>query len=222
MEFLKSLFESGAITWEQFSAAVSEKGYKVADLATGNYVAKKKYEDDLKAKEDSISDLNVQLSTRDADMTNLKKQLGEGGKDSETKISELTSQISKMQEEYEAVKTEYSSKLESQSYEFAVREFANGKKFTSNAAKRDFINSLISENLKMKDNTILGAEDFVKTYSTEDPDAFIVEVPGEQNDSGTVETKPKFVQPTPPQPAPSENAFIEALNFSGVRPKNTN
>ena len=38
MEFLKALFENGALTWEQFSEAVNAKGYKVADLSTGNYV----------------------------------------------------------------------------------------------------------------------------------------------------------------------------------------
>ena len=77
---LKKLFESGALTYEQFSAAVSNAGYKLADLSTGNYVSKKKYEDELQAKDATIEDLNNQITTRDTDITNLKTQLEDGSK----------------------------------------------------------------------------------------------------------------------------------------------
>ena len=49
MEFLKALFENGALTWEQFSEAVNAKGYKIADLSAGNYVSKQKYDNDIAA-----------------------------------------------------------------------------------------------------------------------------------------------------------------------------
>lgn len=215
MDFLKALFESGALTWEQFSEAVNQKGYKVVDLSTGNYVAKKKYEDELKSKDDSIAQLNTQIGTRDTDIADLKKKLEDGGKDNATKVKELSDQIAKLQGDYETAKNDYEGKLKQQSYEFAVKEFANGKKFSSNAAKRDFINEMLGKNLVLENNVIMGAEDFAKSYAEANADAFIVDTPP------TTEPKPTFVTPaTPKTPPAEENAFLNAFNFAGVRPKN--
>ena len=218
MDFLKALFESGALTWEEFTAKVNEKGFKIADLSKGNYVAKKKYEDDLNAKDTTITDLNSQIATRDTDIAGLKKQLEDGSKDSETKVSELTSQVTKLQSDYEAAKNDYEAKLQKQTYEFAVREFASGQKFSSNAAKRDFINEMISAELKMQDKEILGATDFVDKYKKTNSDAFVVEDPKQDQptpDPNQVGSKPFFVQPTPPAPTPDANPFN--FGFAGVR-----
>ena len=40
MEFLKSLFEKGALTWEQFQQAAKDAGYEVVNAAGGAYVPK--------------------------------------------------------------------------------------------------------------------------------------------------------------------------------------
>ena len=213
MDFLKSLFESGALTWEEFSKAVNEKGFKLADLATGKYVSKSKYDDDLAAKDTAITDLNGQIATRDTDLAELRTKLESEGTDNKTKVAELTSQISKLQGDYDTVKTDYEGRLQKQSYEFAVREFANEKKFTSNAAKRDFISEMIKANLEVKDNQLQKADDFVAEYIKANADALVVEAPAPEP------PKPTFVNPTNPTPAPEENAFINAFQFAGVRPK---
>ena len=100
MDFLKDLYGSEALTFEQLSAKVTEKGLKLADLSTGNYVAKKKYEDELSAKETSINDLQEQLKTRDKDLKSLQSQLSDGNKDNETKIADLTQQVSQLQNDF--------------------------------------------------------------------------------------------------------------------------
>lgn len=210
MEFLKALFEAGALTWEQFSSAVTEKGYKIADLSTGNYVSKRKFDDEIQTRDTTITELNSQIATRDTDISNLKTQLADGGKDNETKIADLTAQITALQGNYETQKNEYEQKLSSQQYEFAVRDFAGTKKFSSNAAKRDFINEMISANLTMKDKQIMGAEDFVTKYQESNSDAFAVEAPP----TPEPESKPTFIQPTPPQPEPDSNPFN--FNFQGI------
>lgn len=46
MEFLKELFTQ-PLSFEEFSKLVSEKGYKLADLSKGDYVAKGKLTEDL-------------------------------------------------------------------------------------------------------------------------------------------------------------------------------
>ena len=71
MEFLKVLFGNGALTWEQFEAAVKDKGFNLADLATGDYVNKHKYE----TLEAANKSLTADIKTRDSDISKLQKQL---------------------------------------------------------------------------------------------------------------------------------------------------
>lgn len=217
MEFLKALFEGGPLTWEEFSAKVAEKGFKVADLSKGNYVAKKKYEDDLATKETAIEELNTQLKGRDGDIANLKKQLEDGSKDNETKISDLTAQLGKLQGDYDTARKDFEGKLSKQAYEFAVKEFAAGKKFTSNAAKRDFINEMLSAELEMKDDKIEGADDFASKYKEANTDAFVVEPADGYTPDNNLggEDKPFFVKPTPPTPKDDTNGFN--FGFHSVR-----
>ena len=94
--------------------------------------------------------------------------------------------------------------------------FANNKKFSSNAAKRDFIKEMTSANLTMQNDVIMGADDFANNYMKNNSDAFVVEQPNEPDN------KPSFVMPTVPTPNPgNDNAFIQAFNFTGVRPHDT-
>ena len=212
MDFLKDLFGEEALTWEQFSEAVTSKGFKVADLSKGNYVSKKKFDDEIKTRDTTISELNSTISVRDNDIEDLKQKLETGGQDNETKVKELLTQISTLQSQYESDKSELETKLSKQAYEFAVRDFANGQKFTSTAAKRDFEREMISADLKMKDNSIIGANDFVTSYKEKNADAFVTAEP-----EPTPEPKPTFIQPTPPTPQPSDNPFDALFNFNGVR-----
>ena len=212
MDFLKELFGEEALTWEQFSEAVTSKGFKVADLSKGNYVSKKKFDDEIKTRDTTISELNSTISVRDNDIEDLKQKLETGGQDNETKVKELLTQISTLQSQYESDKSELETKLSKQAYEFAVRDFANSQKFTSTAAKRDFEREMISAELKMKDNSIIGANDFVTSYKEKNADAFVTAEP-----EPTPEPKPTFIQPTPPTPTPSDNPFDAVFNFNGVR-----
>ena len=215
MEFLKSLFESGALTWEQFSEAVNQKEFKICDLSKGNYVAKKKYEDDLATRDTTITELNGQISTRDTDLANLKKQLEDDNTDNSQKITNLQNELTKLQGTYDTTKTEYENKLKAQKYEFAVKEFANGKKFSSNAAKRDFIKEMLGANLVLDKDTIMGADDFTSKYKEANSDAFVVEEPKPPTPS---DPKPNFITPpTPPTPS-NDNPFSDMFNFVGVRP----
>ena len=54
MEFLKALFEAGALTWEQFSEAVKKAGFEVVNAAGGAYVPKA----DLDAKQQELDTAN--------------------------------------------------------------------------------------------------------------------------------------------------------------------
>lgn len=212
---IKELFEkaeNGTLNYEQFQEAAKVANANFFDLSEGNYVDKRKYENDIQARDAQISNLNETISTRDTDLATLKTQLETAGTDSK-KLKELNTQLAALQTQYDTDTKEFQAKLVKQAYEFAVKDFASTKKFTSNAAKRDFINSMISKNLTMENDKIMGAEDFVKTYSVENADAFVVEAP---KVTETPKPQPQFVSPTATPPASgSENAF--AFSFTGVR-----
>lgn len=57
MEFLKALFEAGALTWEQFSEAVKKAGFEVVNAAGGAYVPKA----DLDAKQQELDTANTTI-----------------------------------------------------------------------------------------------------------------------------------------------------------------
>ena len=47
-EDLKELFGENSLSYDDFSKAVEEKGMKLANLSAGGYIAKTKYDDDVK------------------------------------------------------------------------------------------------------------------------------------------------------------------------------
>lgn len=208
--------ENGMLTYEQFTAKAT--GAKFVDLTEGNYVSKQKYNDDLASRDTRITEMTNTISTRDTDLRALKKQLEEASTGDVEKINSITADLTNLQAKYRNDTKALQEKLDKQAYEFAVRDFSNSKKFSSNAAKRDFERSLIAKNLQMENGKILGAEDFVTAYSQENADAFVVETP-----PAPETPKPMFVAPlqnaTPP--TDSTSGFANAFHFAGVRPKPT-
>ena len=210
MELLKALFAEGALDWEQFSAKVKEAGYKLADLSKGEYVSTAKYNDELNAKDTQINNLTEQITKRDADLQTLNDSLSKL-KDNEGEATALREQLTKLQEDYATAKTDYEQKLNTAKYEYAVKDFANNQHFTSAAAKRDFIRSMVSSNLQMDNDKILGATDYLDKYKKDNADSFKVE----ESDK-----KPKFVDKTTGQQGvENKNPFLDAMNFTPIRPK---
>lgn len=223
MKDFKELFdtEDGTLTYEQFVAALKENDVKLVDLNEGNYVSKAKFESELEARAKEIEALNGTVSTRDTDLEALKKQLEEAGTDA-TKLSELTTQFETLKGKYDSDTKAYKDQLKKQAYEFAVKEFASNQKFSSQAAKRDFIQSMIAKDLKMEGDTILGADDFVKAYTENNADAFITEMDYGNDDDYEEPARPQFVSSTPgaedmhtPDPT---GGFLSAMHFTPVRP----
>lgn len=230
---IKEIFEAaegGMLTYEQFQEAA--KDAKFVDLNTGEYVSKKKYEDELSSKDGVIEKLNSTISSRNKDLESLKTQLSEAGADSE-KLEGLTKEISDLQGRYDTEVKNYKAQLKQQAYEFAVKDFANSKEFSSAAAKRDFISTMIAQELKMDGDAILGAEDFVTKYQTDNADAFVQvqQAQAEPEPSTPAESQeptkvPMFVASTQGADTNSggnDNPFINAFHFTNfVRPPENN
>lgn len=194
MDFLKELFdkaENGTMSYEQFAEAVKTSGVKLANLATGDYVSKKKYEDDLSGKDSIIADLNATIDTRNTDLKSLQEKLDKAGTDS-AMIENLSGELSEMRTKYDNATKEYTDKLNKQAYEFAVKEFAGEQSFSSNAAKRDFINSMLAKSLPMENGNIMGAKDYMAEYAKNNSDAFVVA----KDEAKPAENLPKFAGAT--------------------------
>lgn len=184
--------ENGTLTYAQFEELT--KDAKFADLSTGEYVSKRKYDDELASKDNQINTLNGTIKDRDKDLEALKTQLADAGTDAE-KLTILNSDLEKLQGKYDADVKAYKEQLKKQAYEFAVKEYANTKEFSSSAAKRDFIGQLKGAELKMDGDKILGADDFLAKYAEENAEAFVKQA--DPTPAPTSEPqKPTFVQPT--------------------------
>jgi len=216
---IKEIFEKSQepLTYEKFEELMKESGAKFADLSEGNYVSKDKFDNEVAGKDSQITSLNDTIKARDKDLKDLKNQLKEAGTDAQ-KLTELETQLGNLQTQYKQDTDNYKTQLSKQAYEFAVKDFANGKKFSSNAAKRDFISSMIAKGLQMEGDKILGADDFVTTYSADNADAFVVE----KKDPEPTDPKPQFSNPVNPNtqtPPQNDNPF--GFNFIGVRQRPT-
>lgn len=220
---IKDIFEKaegGTLTYAQFESAVKAGNGKFVDLSEGNYVSKQKYDSELASKDSTIDQLNGTISQRDTDLANLKTQLSNAGTDA-NKLSALQTDFDNLQNKYATDVKEYQAKLDRQQYEFAVREFAGTKKFTSNAAKRDFTTAMIGANLTMKGEKIIGADDFVTSYSEENADAFVTDdkQPEPTPQPTPAPAKPTFVQPTGGgTPTPTDHKLF-GFDFTTIRKK---
>lgn len=213
--FEKSTNEDGSLTYEQFEALAKENGLKFADLSSGKYVSKSKYDDDIKAVNQQVESLNSQIgtlnetiTTRDGDLEALKKQLEQAGED-KTKLDALSASMTDLQAKYEADIKAREDKLRQQSYEFAVKEYANTQKFTSKAAKRDFIKAMIDKNLQMEGDKLIGGDDFRAVYAQENDDAFYVEKEPEPTPEPTPAPEPT---PEPTEPATPIPTFVASTS----------
>lgn len=175
MNVIEEIFnksETGTLTFEQFKEL--SDGMKFADISKGDYVSKSKFDSEISNKEEQIKQLNSTISARDTDLAELQKKLEAAGNDA-TKLAELNTNLTDLQNRYDEEVKNYRAQLESQRYEFAVNNLANTKKFTSGAAKRDFIHSLMDSKLTMEGENIVGIDDFITKYLTDNADAFVVE-----------------------------------------------
>lgn len=160
MEFLKALFEAGALTFEQFVEAVTKAGIKLANLADGGYVDKQKLEDkvaEIRAMKVQLEDANKAIeASKELDVEGIKKQ-----------ADEWKQKFEQAQEDAKKA-----------TYAMQVRAVVEKENFSSAAAKKAFLADLLAKELSIEGETLLGYTDFKKAYTETDPTAFAQETQG--------------------------------------------
>nr|DAT76547.1 MAG TPA: minor structural protein [Caudoviricetes sp.] len=114
------------------------------------------------------------IKQRDTDLADLKQKLADAGTDAET-LKNLQTEFDTLKTNYANAQADYQKELNKQAYEFAIKEKTNGLQFTSNSAKKAFLNDALAKNLTMDNGNILGFDDFVSAYKEQDAGAFVVE-----------------------------------------------
>lgn len=98
MEELKELFGENSLSYDDFSKAIEEKGMKLANLSAGGYIAKSKYDDDVK----KAKALDYKKKYED-----LEKSI-EGDDGINAKLKNITTERDDYKSKYEELNSRYS------------------------------------------------------------------------------------------------------------------
>lgn len=213
----------GPLTLEQFNEIVSSKGAKFADLSEGNYVSVAKHEAELNSLERQIETLTDQVAQRESDVQNLATQLQEA-ENAEQALNQAYAQLNALQEKYNEDAEAYEEQLSRQAREFAVKEYAATKEFTSPAAKELYIERLLdSEDVDFnRKGELEGMEDFDARFAEKYENAFYVkpEEP-EQKLPEPEAPKPKFLGQTPgaQKPETAKMSLSEMMQAKNQNPE---
>ena len=88
---------------------------------------------------------------------------------------ELKQKIVDLQKKYDEDTKALNDKYEAREYDIKLKDYAKDLKFSSNSAKKSFMNDLKEKELKFEDDKLVGFDDFVSSYKENDPTAFIEE-----------------------------------------------
>lgn len=161
------------------------KHVRFADLSEGGYVSRNKYDDKVNGLSQQITDLQSLISQRDTDLAGLNDQLSAAQADA-GQLAEAQKQLSSLQAKYDKDSKAWEARNARQAYEYAIRSKANELKFSSAAAKKEFIREAIAQEFKQDGETLLGYTDFVTKYQESDPGAFAAEKPADPTPAPTI------------------------------------
>lgn len=209
----RKFLEDLGLEKEQIDKIIAENG---SDIENARNSEKGKFDTERTTLQGQISDLQGQVTQRDADLSALNEKLTAAQADA-SKLPDVQSALTGLQSKYDTEKQEWAQKTVQQTYEYMVRDRANGLTFSSAAAKKEFIRSAIEKKFQVDGDSLLGFDDYVNKYKESDPGAFKVE---QQDGQEPSKAKPNIVLPPAGKPgAPDGTGFN--FHFNGVRPRPT-
>lgn len=122
-----------------------------------------------KAKFDSLNETKKDLENQLKETNDKVQEL------SKVDTDELKKQIEDLQKKYEEDTKSLNDKYEAREYDIKINDYAKDLKFSSNSARKSFMNDLKAKELKFEDDKLVGFDDFVSSYKENDPSAFIEE-----------------------------------------------
>ena len=144
-EELKELFGENSLSYDDFSKAIEEKGMKLANLSAGGYVAKTKYDDDVK----KAKNLDYKKKYEDLEASI------QGDDGINAKLKNITTE-----------RDDYKSKHEDLNSKYSMLEATS--KVTSAGIKPEFAKFVASEVLGQVSDT-LDFDTALKAYKVKNP-----------------------------------------------------
>lgn len=194
------------------------KHVRFADLSEGGYVAVDKFNSQVNGLNQQVKDLQGQITQRDTDISDLQGKLTAASVDA-SKLVEVQTQLTGLTEKYEKDREDWDAKATKQRKDFMIREKANGLKFTSDAAKRDFLAQAGEKNFQIDNETLMGYEDFYTEYRTNNPTAFVDETAAATAAAAKNETtKPAIVMPSASSGATRSKSLTDMMKAKNENP----
>ena len=135
------------------------------------------YGQDFKEKEKQIETLTTEKEGIQQQLEEANKQI-QSFKD--INVDDLNKQITEWETKYNQDTENLKNELSKKDYDYKIKDLANSLKFSSNGAKRAFLEDLKEKGLEFnEDGKLDGFDDFVNSYKETDPDTFLKEEPKE-------------------------------------------
>lgn len=167
MEFLKDTL--GEELYSQVAEKLKNSKIKLADLSGGAYVGKEKFDSTIVDLRTQLTTANDTIATANAEIESYKSMDIDGIKqaaaDWEQKAAQFKADAEKAQQDA-------ADKITAMEYDNAVNSYVSGLKFTSEYAKKGFVEDFKAKGFKLEDGKFLGADDYVKGVREKDPATF--------------------------------------------------
>lgn len=201
MEFLKAILGDA---YEAIETAINnhnalpenkDKQIKLANLGSGEYVGKAKFDKTELEKEN----YKTQLTTAQETLKGF-----EG-----VNVEDLQGEITKLNKQLQDKDTEFNDKLKEIEYSSNIDTFFSNYKFTSDLAKKAALEEFKKQEFKFTDGKFLGGEDYMKTLQESNPTAF---------ESEEDEKAPKIVKGTTQRKPGQKMTLAEAMAYKNAHP----
>lgn len=170
MEFLKETL--GEELYTQVSEKLKGSKIKLADLSGGAYVGKEKFDTTVADLKNQLTAANEAVTAANAEIESYKGMDIEGIKKA---AAEWEQKATQFKADAEKAQQEAADKIAAMEYDNAINSYITPLKFSSEYAKRGFVEDFKAKGFKLEDGKFLGADDYVKSVREKDPGTFAPE-----------------------------------------------
>lgn len=139
------------------------------------------YGTDFKEKDNKIETLTTEKD-------GLSKQLKEANDKikgfADVDVDKLKQEITDWETKYKTDTENLKNEISKKDYDFKINDIVKDLQFSSNGARKSFIEDLKAKDLKFEDDKLIGYNEFLKSYKEADPDAFKKEDDGKKMNLG--------------------------------------
>ena len=141
----------------------------------------KEYGTSVQAKDQEIDTLKTEkegLSTQLKDANDKIKSFAD------VDVDKLKQEITDWETKYNTDTENLKNEISKKDYDFKLNDVVKDLQFSSNGARKAFIEDLRAKDLKFEDDKLIGYNEFLKSYKENDPDAFKKEDDGKKINLG--------------------------------------